>query len=199
MELQKALDQISEIHGQLAKTEVYKSYKSFPVALSGLLALGVAILQPKIIQPADATQFVLQWTMVAVACLAMSGVVILYNYLVNEDTIARRTTRRVLAQFLPAVASGALVTVAILSLGDKAVRLLPGCWAVLYSMGIFAARPYLPRAVGWVALFYLSAGSILLVLAKDGSSLSPWGMGTAFGIGQILTAVVLYWNLERSE
>ncbi len=199
MELQKALDQISEIHGQLAKTEVYKSYKSFPVALSGLLALGVAILQPKIIQPADATQFVLQWTMVAVACLAMSGVVILYNYLVNEDTIARRTTRRVLAQFLPAVASGALVTVAILSLGDKAVRLLPGCWAVLYSMGIFAARPYLPRAVGWVALFYLSAGSILLVLAKDGSSLSPWGMGTAFGVGQILTAVVLYWNLERSE
>jgi hypothetical protein len=27
--------------------------------------------------------------------------------------------------------------------------------------------------------------------------MSPWAMGLPFGLGQLLTAAVLYWNLER--
>ena len=50
-----------------------------------------------------------------------------------------------------------------------------------------------------MALFYLAAGAVLFLCAADGSSLSPWGMGAAFGVGQLLAAVVLYWNLERPD
>ena len=46
MELRKALDQISEIHGHLAKSEIYKSYKSLPIALSGILAIAAARFWP---------------------------------------------------------------------------------------------------------------------------------------------------------
>jgi hypothetical protein len=66
-------------------------------------------------------------------------------------------------------------------------------------MGIFASRPYLPRAIGWVALFYFLAGCGLLLLARDGYSLSPWGIGGVFGIGQLAAALVLYQNKERLE
>ena len=37
-------------------------------------------------------------------------------------------------------------------------------WALLFSLGLFSCRPYLPRGIGWVALFYLLAGGGLLLL-----------------------------------
>jgi len=199
MELRRALDQISEIHGQLAKGEVYKSYKSFPVAVSGMLAVIVATFQPKWIGAERPLAFVGLWASTAVLSLLMAGSVILYNYLVHEGPVARRTTRRVVGQFVPAVGGGALVTAAVVLTDPARVEMLPGFWALLFGMGVFASRPYLPRAVGWVALYYLVAGSGLLALAADGSSLSPWGMGATFGAGQFLAAFVLYWNLERRD
>lgn len=200
MEIHKALNQISEIHGHLAKAEIYKSYKSFPIALSGILAIGVALVQPKWIGPEAPLGFVALWTATAAVCLVMSGGVILYNYVCIEGPVARRTTRRVVGQFVPALLAGALVsTVAALAGTREVVAVLPGAWAVLYGMGIFSCRPYLPRTVGWVALFYLLAGAVLLRLAFDQSSLSPWGMGVTFGVGQLLAAAVLYWNLERVD
>jgi hypothetical protein len=163
------------------------------------MAAGAAWLQPRILGGEAGFGFVVFWLAVAAISLLMGGAVILYNYVFCEGTLARRTTRRVVGQFAPSLAAGALVTVAVVSMGEAEVRLLPGCWAVLFSLGIFAARPYLPRAVGWVALFYLMTGAALLLLARDGASLSPWGMGATFGVGQLLAAAVLYWNLERKE
>jgi len=199
MELHKALTQISEIHGHLAKSEVYKSGKSAPVVLSGLFAIVSALMQRSVLGAEPGYGFVVYWLAVAAVSLAMAGGVVTYNYAFCEGTLARRTTRRVVGQFLPSLVAGALVTGAVVSMGPGEVRLLPGCWAVLFSLGLFAARPYLPRAVGWVALYYLVAGAVLLLQAKESASLSPWGMAGSFGVGQIFAAVVLYWNLERKD
>ena len=75
--------------------------------------------------------------------------------------------------------------------------LLPGLWSLLFGVGIFAARPYVPRASGWVGLYYWVAGLALLWSSHNIDTLSPWAVGGTFGIGQLLGAVVLYWNLER--
>ena len=45
MELRDALAQISEIRRQMARTEVFRGYRSMPVAFSGLLALAAAGFQ----------------------------------------------------------------------------------------------------------------------------------------------------------
>jgi hypothetical protein len=76
--------------------------------------------------------------------------------------------------------------------------LLPGLWAVVFGLGVFATRPYLPRAVGWVGLYYLTAGAFLLGRSPF-AELSGWSVGGVFGLGQLATALVLYWNLERSD
>ena len=75
--------------------------------------------------------------------------------------------------------------------------LLPGLWAICFGIGIFASRPYLPRASGWVALFYYAAGVALLWRANGTTPLHAWWVGGTFGIGQLLAAFVLFWNLER--
>jgi hypothetical protein len=80
LETKRALDQIAEIHGHLARGEVYRDYRALPVAMSGAgAALGLA--------------------------------------------------------------------------GPEAHALLPGLWSILFALGVFASRPYLPRNTGgWLCI-----------------------------------------------
>jgi len=93
--------------------------------------------------------------------------------------------------------AGALVPGAFLRAGSSLTALLPGLWAVFFGVGIFAARPYIPRASGWVALYYWTAGLVLLWFTPMMTVPSTWTVGGTFGVGQLLAAGVLYWNLER--
>jgi hypothetical protein len=68
-------------------------------------------------------------------------------------------------------------------------------WAILFGLGIFASRPYLPRTTGWVALYYLTAGALLLFFGREASS--AWVVGGTFAVGQLSTAAALTWNRER--
>ena len=197
--MSRALNQIAEIHQQLAKGEIYRGYRSLPIAASGLMGLAAAWLQPRSLGAADPIAFVLYWAAIA-ACAGFVGVSeIVYNYVVRENAVDRRRTRRVVGQFLPSVAAGAAITACFTHLSPSLVPLLPGLWAICFGVGTFASRPYLPRASGFVALFYYAAGFLLLWSARGPEALSGWWIGATFGIGQLFAALVLYWNLERDE
>lgn len=203
MEIDDALKKISEIHGHLTKTELYRGFRAIPIALTGVTALVAAWLQPLVIGDASGRMFgrmfVLFWVVVAGLIALFVGVGILRNYLSEKSQVARRKTRAALGQLLPAVFAGAIVTVPIALSGGSVIAYLPGLWAIFISLGIFASRLYLPRNTGWIAAFYIVAGALLLLIADQGASLSPWGMGLTFGIGQIATSAVFFWNLERNE
>ncbi len=199
MEIHRALDQISQIHEHLARTEVCREVRAIPVCLSGIAGLAAAFLQNRLFPQPTSAQFVLFWSAVAALCLIVGGAGILYNYVKQKSALARRQTRMILGQIAPSIVAGVLVTLAAAGSPSFGAELLPGLWACLFSLGIFAARPYLPRIIGWVALFYLLAGAILLGLAGYHLSLSPWGMGLTFGIGQFASGLVLFWDLERSK
>jgi hypothetical protein len=198
MELPQALAQIAEIRAQAARAEVYRGYRSLPVAASGLMGLAAAWFQPTGLS-ADPIGFVIYWVVVA----ALAGFVgvseIVYNYVVRDENVTRRRTRRVFAQLLPSLCGGALVTASFVMSGPTLVHLLPGVWALFFGLGIFASRPYLVRASGWVALYFYAAGAVLLWAALGRGTLNPWAVGGTFGVGQLFAAAVLFWNLERDE
>jgi hypothetical protein len=193
----RALDQIAEIHRQMAKGEVYRGYRSVPVALSGVIGLAAAWLQPPALGAADPIGFLFYWSTIALAAAFVGSGEILYNYVVNEDATGRRQTRKVIGQFLPSLVGGAAMTLCLARLGAELVALLPGLWAFCFGIGIFASRPYLPRASGWIALLYYGAGFALLWIART-EPLTGWSVGGTFGVGQLLAAAVLWWNLERT-
>ncbi len=199
MEIHKALDQISEIHGQLAKAGTYQGYRAVPVALSGAFALLAGALQARVIGNESPQAFVVYWLGVAFLAAVISAGGIVYSYVHQESQLTRRRTRIVVGQLLPCLAAGAMVTVPFTVAGSDFIAFLPGIWAILYGLGVFASRPYLPKMIGWIALFYFAAGGILLTLADGAASLSPWGVGLTFGVGQVLAGIVLYWNLERKN
>lgn len=197
MDATRALDQIAEIHRQIAKGEVYRGYRSVPVAMSGLMGLAAAWLQPSGLGEADPIGYLLYWSAIALGAAFLGSSEIVYNYVVKESTAGRRQTRRVVGQFLPSLVAGAAVSVCFAHQGAALVPLLPGLWAICFGIGIFACRPYLPRASGWIALFYYAAGLTLLWVARGEQPLTSWWVGGTFGAGQLLAAVVLWWNLER--
>jgi len=198
MDVSRALAQIADIHQQMAKGEVYRGYRSLPVAASGVMGMVAAWAQPQGLGVRDPVGFVIYWTAIA-ACAGFVGTSeIVYNYLVHEDAAARRRTQLVVGQFLPAVLAGAVITASFVHLSAALVPLLPGLWAICFGLGTFASRPYLPKASGWVALFYYAAGMALLWTARGPEPLRAWWVGGTFGVGQLLAAVVLYWNLERN-
>jgi hypothetical protein len=198
MELPQALAQIAEIRAQAAKADVYRGYRPVPVAASGLIGLVAAWLQPAGL-PGDPMGFVAYWVTVAV-CAGFVGISeIVYNFIVHDEALARRRTRLVVGQLMPSVVGGALLTATLVHQGSALVPLLPGLWALSFGLGIFASRPYMVRGSGWVALYFYAAGAVLLWTAQAPDTLSPWTVGGTFGVGQLLAAAVLYWNLEQEE
>ena len=196
MDVSRALDQIAEIHQQIAKAEIYRGYRSLPVAASGLIGIGAAALQPRAIVE-EPLRFLAYWMAVAAGAACVGASEIIFNHLVCEDESGRRRTRQVVGQFLPAVAAGAAIGPCFTHVLPTEVILLPGIWAVCFGLGVFASRPYLPRASGWIALYYLTAGVLLLWTAAGPGALSGWRVGGTFGAGQLLASLVLWWNLER--
>jgi len=192
MELNEAVSRISEIHAQLLKSEVFRGYRSWPVAMTGLIGLCAALLQPVVWSPRTGTEFAVYWVVVASVCISICCADLVYGYCAATSSADRGRTRSAVVQFVPAWLAGAIATACLI---ETSPRLLPGLWAMFYALGLFSSRLHLPKAVGWVALWYLTSGGLMLSAAHE--FVSPWGMGLCFGVGQLALAWVFYSRIER--
>jgi hypothetical protein len=193
MEVHEALSQIAEIHRHVARTECYRGYRPLTMAMTGAVAVLGACTQSYLVDGPVA--YVRFWGVLAVFNLVLVAGEIGVDYWMRQSRREQRLAWRSVGQFLPSIAVGLVLTVAFMS--TLGVAMLPGLWALVFSLGVFASRPYLPHGVGWVGLFYLVAGGALLAGGPGGWSLAPWAMGATFAIGQLTLAMVLHWNLER--
>lgn len=196
MDLSRALSEIAHIRQQMARAEVYRGYRPVPIAASGLIGIAAAWMQTPGLGATNPVGFVLYWTGIAVVAALVGASEIVFNYVAHEDAAGRRRTRVVLSQFLPSLLAGAVIAATFVRLDAALVPLLPGLWAFCFGIGTFASRPYLPRASGFVGLFYYAAG-VLLLWSANAESLSGWHVGGTFGAGQFLAAIVLHGNLEK--
>ncbi len=198
-EFSRALEQIAEIHEHLAKTEVFRGWRSLPVASSALVGLAAAAWQSAAGRTTDPVTFTVYWLAVGMIALVIGCAEIVWHYVSHASASDRRRSLQVVGQFLPALVGGAAVTAAVMRVSPSLVTLLPGLWALLFGVAVFAARPFVPRASGWVALYYSIAGLALLWSAPLAGTPSPWAVGGTFGIGQLFAAAALYWSVERPD
>ena len=198
MELHEALTQISEIRQQMARTEVFRGYRAVPVAFSGILAVVAAVAQ-SVWVPEPGQQlpaYLALWIGSAVISALAAGLEMFWRTRGPAASLRREITWLAVEQFVPCLASGALVTVVLVRSAPECLWMLPGLWQVLFSLGVFASCRLLPRETFGVALFYLVAGLASLTFARGEAAFSPWAMGLPFGVGQWLAAGVLYGTLE---
>jgi hypothetical protein len=198
MSKRDAEQHLSHIYDHVARNEVYRGYRSVPVAITGLMAFLAAALQPLLIGSPAPSTFLLYWTIVAIVSISMTGVPVYLRYRRADTRIEHRRTEKTVGQLLPAIIAGALLTFSMYRAAPASTHLLPGLWSILFGLGLYASRPFLPASTKWVALFYLAAGVVLIWYAPH-LQFSPWGMGFTFGAGQLTSAFVLHSNMERDH
>jgi hypothetical protein len=206
-DLDRAVAEISTIHEYMARSTMFRGYRAMPSFIVGVGALIAALVQSVFFPSISPLAFVLTWCAIAVVGLLIGGGAIALQYS-REDSAGRARAREVTWLFLPCVFAGLLLTIGIATSPGVAqnrlmvggpLNYLPAAWALFFGVGVFSIRPYLPAPIVFVALYYFVCGTILLTFASKPASLSPWGMGLTFGLGNIFSAIVLYICLERKR
>jgi hypothetical protein len=225
VQLDEALDQISQIRQQMARAQVFRGYRSATTLFTAVVAVVAALAQaawvPQPMRGVEApaggsgyrdvdtywggnaygslNAYLATWCAAAVVSIVVVGAEMVVRSRRSGSSLQRQITLVVVDQFAPSLAAGALLTFVVARFARDAAWMLPGLWAILFSLGLFASRRFLPRGVFLIGGYYLVAGLVCLTLDRKAAALSPWTMGVVFGAGQLLTAGFLYWTLERGH
>jgi len=193
-DLDQALAEISTIRSQIARSVVFRGYGPGTVAATGVLAVIAAGAQTGFVPDAmaDITRYLTLWGGTALLCGVLVGVEMVARARRVHSALANEMLQTAVEQFLPAAIAGALLTCVLVGSVPEAMWMLPGLWQVIFSLGVFASCRFLPPPVFWVGAWYLIAGLAALVVARGPLALSPVSMGVGFGVGQLLTAAILY-------
>jgi hypothetical protein len=201
VELREAIEQISEIRAQIARTETFRGYRSLSVGFTGIIAIATGVIQAVTIpEPAsDVKAYLSLWLVAAAVSIAVPAAEIAWRCRRAECGMSSRLTWMAVEQFLPCLFAGAVLTAVLYRAAAESLWMLPGLWAMFFGLGIFASGRLLPRPIFGVAIFYLVAGAMCLALAQGEFAFSPWAMAVPFGGGQLMTAAILYYTLERRD
>lgn len=199
MELHDALTQISDIRRQMARAQVFRGYRAATAAFSGVMALLAASVQhdwaPDPFQ--DVIPYLSIWGLTAVGSLFVVGVEIATRHMRSGSMLQRELSLATIECLTPCLVAGALLTLALAAYARSGMWMLPGLWAILFSLGLFSCRRVMPVGIVIPAGYYLLAGLLSITLAPGKAAFSPWTMVWTFGVGQFLTAGVLFLSQER--
>lgn len=199
MELRDAIEQISRIHTQLAATERLRSLRAIPVALSGLLAIAAALLQPLVVGDAQTAPgaWLTLWCGTAIVSGVFAGAVVARRALATPGALSAANARLAAMQFLPCLLVGIVVTWFVAARLPGQLWLLPGLWQLLFGLGNLAAHRLLPLPGVFIGIAFLATGTCCLWFEER--ALEPWAMGLPFASGQLALAAILWWHHERTE
>ncbi|HUX67496.1 MAG TPA: hypothetical protein VMV31_08400 [Terriglobales bacterium] len=197
-ELDQALREIAAIRGHMARATEFRGYGAAALAATGALAAAAAWLQPCWVPHPVRTpgRYVGLWSAVAALAAALIAAEAVARARRVHQGLANEMIQAALGQFLPAAVAGLLLTAVLLRRDAGSASLLPGLWQLIFSLGVFATCPTLPRPVLAVGIWYLATG--LYCLAAAPRALAPGMMGIPFCIGQVLAAAIL-WRTSRAE
>jgi hypothetical protein len=191
-DLHKALGDISSIRKQMAYSTQFRGYGPATLAATGIFAFLAASSQSVwLTDPANHIQPYLGiWISTAVLSAALTGVQMYTRTRRMHSGLSDEMIHMAVEQFLPAVGTGILITIALVRFAPAVVWMLPGLWQVIFSLGIFSSCRFLPRPMIAAGVWYLLSGLVCISFG-DSRALAPWTMGLAYGAGQLLVAGIL--------
>jgi hypothetical protein len=200
-DVREALSEIQSIRGHVARSVEFRGYGPVTLAITGALAIALASLQThwNIDTRHEPSRFLAMWIGAAAVSLALTGLETVARARRIHSLLAKQMLYTAVEQFLPAIVAGILLTTVVARAAPQELWMLPGLWQMLFSLGIFASRRFLPRATFWVGVWYLVTATGCLALGRDGWTLSPWEMGIPFGIGHLMIAGVLQFGYRRCD
>jgi hypothetical protein len=199
-DLNRALGDISNIRRQMARTTEFHGYGPATLAGTGLIAVAAAGAQALWVpDPAHhSAAYLGVWISTAVLSAALIGAQMHIRTRRIHSGIADEMIHMAVEQFLPSAGAGALVAFVLAYYVPAALWMLPGLWQVIFGLGVFASCRFLPRPIAAAGAWYLLSGLFAISLG-DGRALSPWTMGIAYGVGQLLVAGILLFSTREGR
>ncbi len=204
MQLREALSDIAQIRSLLDRNQAYRGFRSIAIGISAVFVLMGSLVQLSADLAHSPSRYLDIWLCVALGSLMVTAVEMIVRGRKSNDTSVWKMHGKLAISILPCFVVGALLT-ATLVLDSKnpmhLVRdnlwLLPGSWALIYSLGLFACCNLLHRTTRIAAIYYLLAGCTYLLCNWKTHQISAWHMVAIFGVGQLVLAAILYWKVER--
>ncbi|HET7199096.1 MAG TPA: hypothetical protein VFI86_10535 [Burkholderiales bacterium] len=192
-DFERAAAELGAIREQLARSERFHGLGPNAFAATGVFAGLAAVGQARwLAEPAQHVgAFLALWVAVAAVSAGVIGFEMVTRSRRLHSPLADETLAAAVALFLPAAAGGALTTLVVMRFAPQVEWLLPSLWQLAYGLGIFASCRFLPRALAFVGAWYVACGLASLAFAQGPAAFSPWSMGLAFGLGQLMVAAVL--------
>ena len=197
MELHEALERIAAIHQQMARGQMFRGYRAATTALSGALAFLACGAQGLFLQESPLPCLGM-WAGVAFLSVLIVALEMTLRCRRSGSALEREMTLGAAEHFIPTIVAGGLLTYVIAQFTDE-LWLLPGLWAILFGLGVFASRRMLPRPVIFVGAHYLLSGLLCVAILQGGKFFPAWTMAMTFGAGQLMAAAILWWCLERNH
>ena len=198
----RAIQDLSFIRRTMEGAASFTDVPGWGLVIIGATALGAAALARQ--QPSDG-RWLLVWVFEAIAAVLLSVVLMLRK-------IGRRAgvkgapraplplpARKFLLGFWPAIAAGAVLTVALIDFGtvweksagngavDGAAAIIPGLWLLLYGVGVVTAGAFSVRPVPLMGIVFLALGTATLLLPAPRDLMLALG----FGITHIIFGVII--------
>lgn len=195
-DIERAISEIADIRAQLAAGARFRSIAPMASAMTGVLALAVAVAQtlwPDTLAQ-DALRYIAVWAGFTIASIAIVAVEAITKSRWRRGQMAGTVLKSTLRLVVPFVAAGILITFVVCRLAPGGAWILPGLWQMLISLLGFSALSSMPRAILWPACWYFVCGGVVLALGASSATLSPWLMGVPFAIGQPAVALILYYG-----
>jgi hypothetical protein len=193
-DLERALNDIQAMRSQIALGTEFRGYGPAAFAATGMLGALAALLQSLWIEDpaAEILSYLGLWIATALLSAVIIGIDVVMRSRRVHSGLADAMVQSAAEQLLPAAVAGLLLTIVLVRYAPQSLWMLPGLWQIVLSLGVFAACRMLPAPLLAVGVWYLGTGLACLAFASDVHALSPWAMGLPFGIGQLLTAALIY-------
>jgi hypothetical protein len=168
----RALDNLRYIRATMERAGSFTAVPGWGQVAIGVSALATAFIAAR---QTSTLNWLVTWLGEAILALAIGGWTMVRKARAANDSLLSGPGRRFGLSFLPPVAVGGLLTVALYLGGDR--RLIPAVWLLLYGTGVVTGGAFSVPVVPVMGIGFLLLGSAALVAPGA----ADWLLAAGFG------------------
>ncbi|HSI86822.1 MAG: hypothetical protein ACAI35_09715 [Candidatus Methylacidiphilales bacterium] len=191
--IHQTIAHIRELQQHMLDAQRFRGYSGVARALSGTVALIVALVLGSPDFPARPASHLIGWGVAVFICALMNYGAVLHWFLYDEQV--NRDPRRLspTLEVMPAIFVGGILTFVLARAG--AYDFLFGTWMCLFGIANLASRQVLPKWVWPLGWYYIVCGTACLLIPTP--FMSPWSMGIVFFAGELAGGIILRSDRKR--